>query len=98
MIRNFFLNSCWINSNSALIGAFLVPLFLAIAINTTLFAIILRRIHLASAERRGAKGLQSTSKSREVRAAISMFTLMGLSWIFGAFINTGDPDSSLVFQ
>jgi hypothetical protein len=35
---------------------------------------------------------------REARAGVSIFMLLGVSWIFGALINTGDGGSSLTFQ
>jgi hypothetical protein len=35
---------------------------------------------------------------REARAGVSIFMLLGVSWIFGALIDTGDGGSSLTFQ
>lgn len=37
-------------------------------------------------------------KKREARALAALFFLLGLSWLFGALINTGDSSSSLAFQ
>lgn len=34
----------------------------------------------------------------ELRQGVSLYTLLGLSWVFGALIATGDQTSSLVFQ
>ena len=90
--------SCWINSKGALIGGFLVPLAICVALNFGLFIIIVHRLHTAAERRRSQKELETTSFSRELRAAVSIFSLLGLAWLFGSLIDTGDPNSSLAFQ
>lgn len=42
--------------------------------------------------------MKQQSHSRELKALISIAMLMGLSWLFGAFVSTGDSTTSLIFQ
>lgn len=66
-------------------------------------------MHKAAAQRRhkqgsgggaalGGAGLAQASWWRELRAAMAVATLLGLAWIFGALVNTGDSNSSLLLQ
>ena len=92
---------CWINDRSVLIGAFLVPVALCIAANIVLFAIIVSHLHRAAALRRKSSSIglhqEQASVRRELRAIASVFFLLGLTWIFGAFIDTNKA-ASLAFQ
>jgi hypothetical protein len=91
--------SCWIGPRWALIGGFLIPLAVCVAFNCVLFVLIVRSLHRASQQRRSAAtGLKQQSHMREIRAIVSISVLMGLTWLFAAFIETGEANSSLVFQ
>ena len=96
----FHVNSCWINKRWVLIGGFLIPLALCVLANLILFLVISVHLHKAAHMRRGkdSAGLQSTSFGREMRAVVSIFTLLGLSWLFGGLIDTGNGSANLVFQ
>ena len=94
------LNSCWINSSTVLIYSFLVPLAVCVVLNTILFFIIIYRLHQnAKHRRKDSRSFQAASSAREAKAAMSIFVLLGLSWLFGGLIDTGSSSSlSLVFQ
>ncbi len=71
-------------------------------INCVLFVSILQALHRAVSARQqkgnGTQGLQTQSRRKEVQAAISVFFLLGLSWVFGALIDTGNDSTNLLFQ
>eukprot|EP00047_Mylnosiga_fluctuans_P022343 m.118152 g.118152 ORF g.118152 m.118152 type:complete len:1458 (+) comp9225_c1_seq2:77-4450(+) len=89
---------CWINDQRVLIWAFLAPLAACVALNTFLFSIIASAIWNS---RRGSKedaGLSRHSSLRQLRSCASIFALLGLSWLFGALINTSSGSGSLTLQ
>ena len=78
--------SCWINQHVALIVAFVLPVTLFIVYNTSAFVVVMVMVVQM---RRGSmtKLEELTSRRRiswkDVRFAFAVFTLTGLSWLFG---------------
>jgi hypothetical protein len=94
---------CWINSRSALIAGFLAPLAVMVTANIVGFCFVFASIHRTRKRRQQRRSdqnleLDHEEKIRELKAAVSLFFLLGVSWVFGALIDTGDGDSSLAFQ
>eukprot|EP00048_Salpingoeca_helianthica_P007901 m.115946 g.115946 ORF g.115946 m.115946 type:complete len:1259 (-) comp14456_c1_seq4:176-3952(-) len=92
-------NFCWINSRSLLIGGFLIPLGVVVLVNSVLFVVIVTALHNAANKRRSdIGGLKTQSLARELKAIVAVFVLLGLAWVFGAFINVKNETTSLAFQ
>lgn len=83
-----------------MLGAFIGPLCLAMAVNVVAFVLIMNALLQASRARNQGPGLKQDDNQRwrELRATMSIFAVLGLGWIFGALINTGPSASSLPFQ
>ena len=62
----------------------------------------MRALHAVAQHRRkktaGTATEQVKSHTRELRALCAIMSMMGLAWVFGIFINTGDGDASLFLQ
>ena len=73
---------------------------MCVSINTILFFFIVYRLHQnASHRRKDSRSFQEESSAREAKAVISIFVLLGLSWLFGGLIDSGNSSTqSLVFQ
>eukprot|EP00051_Salpingoeca_urceolata_P033179 m.19389 g.19389 ORF g.19389 m.19389 type:complete len:1907 (+) comp5931_c0_seq1:735-6455(+) len=96
---------CWINDSNTLVGAFLAPLAVMLLANFVFFGFIFRAIEQSSSRARRRSSGSSSDEIRnlkqklgEARAAVSLVFLLGLGWIFGALIDTGDTASSVTFQ
>ena len=78
--------SCWINQHVALIVVFVLPVTLFIVYNTGAFVVVMV---IVVQMRRGSmtKSEELTTRRRiswkDVRFAFAVFTLTGLSWLFG---------------
>ena len=70
---------CWITSRGALIGGFIVPVYLSVLFNTACFVVTCWSIFCSTLKH---KALTGEGKSR-VRVYISLGILMGLTWLFG---------------
>ena len=70
---------CWITKRGALIGGFIVPLYLSVLFNTACFMVTCWSIFCSTLKR---KALTGEGKSH-VRVYISLGILMGLTWLFG---------------
>ena len=83
-----------------MLGAFIGPLCVAMLINICAFVMIMRALLAASRARSKGSGMahDRNRQWRELRAAVSIFVVLGLGWIFGALINTGSSATSEVFQ
>lgn len=93
---------CWFNDRWTMIGSFLIPVAVIMAANCVFFVVIVTKLLMVSwARSRHKSGLSAVDIRRwtELRAAVSISVLLGLSWIFGAFVDTGiGATGSLVFQ
>eukprot|EP00053_Salpingoeca_punica_P018654 m.183651 g.183651 ORF g.183651 m.183651 type:complete len:1765 (-) comp17477_c2_seq2:663-5957(-) len=94
---------CWINDRKTLIGGFLIPLGAMVCINVVGFALVFAAVHRTRKRRQQRRSHKDDDqdfeeKKREIRAAVSLFFLLGVAWVFGALIDTGDGSSSLAFQ
>lgn len=94
---------CWINDQTLMYVSVLAPLCVMLFINLVLFCIVVKALHGAANRRRERKFASNTqddsaSLFRELRAVVVITSVMGLVWIFGAFINTADGDSALFLQ
>jgi hypothetical protein len=64
-----------------------------------LFTAIVSTLHRTARQRRAnAKSQRQQSQQQKARAVVSVSALLGLAWLFAALINTGNVESSLVFQ
>lgn len=72
--------------------AFLTPVTLILVGNTVAFCVIIRSLFL-SADR--VTSTRETSGYQEVRQALAIMVLLGLTWLFGIFAIDG---AKLVFQ
>jgi hypothetical protein len=85
-----------------MIGAFLVPLAIIMAINLTLFVVIfgvLLRASAARNRRTSALAKDHHQRWKELRASVAISVVLGLSWLFGAFVDSGlGSSTSLAFQ
>jgi hypothetical protein len=88
--------SCWIDHRDVLVGGFLAPVAFCVTTNLIIFAIIVSAMRRMSAK--ATTGLATRGWWREVRAAAAVAVLLGLSWVFGGLVDTGNPDASLVLQ
>ncbi|XP_061169878.1 adhesion G-protein coupled receptor G4-like [Saccostrea echinata] len=72
---------CWM-SRSPFYYAFLIPVVLIILLNCIIFALVLKNL---LSRPKGLQSNQSESKMAmmNLRAAVSIFILLGLTWIFG---------------
>ncbi|KAL5477040.1 hypothetical protein EMCRGX_G023782 [Ephydatia muelleri] len=70
---------CWITSRGALIGGFIVPVYLSVLFNTVCFVVTCWSIFCSTLKH---KALTGEGKSH-VRVYISLGILMGLTWLFG---------------
>lgn len=91
-------SSCWINDKPALIGAFLAPLVSCILISAALVLAIVRAIYGPHSVHSEVSGLSKASLLKDLLAIIAVSVLLGLAWLFGALIDTGNSGSSPVFQ
>ncbi len=71
-------------------------------VNLALFFVIVKKLHNAAEKRRTssyyASSEEISSHRRELRAIVSISSMMGLAWIFGLFISTADGNGSLFLQ
>jgi hypothetical protein len=69
-------------------------------VNVVLFIVVMRSLLHASSTRKSSGGLAKDLSQRwtELRAMASIFMVLGLSWVFGALVNVGNPTASLVFE
>ena len=79
-------NSCWINQATALVVSFLVPVGASIVFNLCTFTVVMVVVAcirncpmVASFHPKGRR----KQLWKDVRFAIAVFTLTGLSWLFG---------------
>ena len=70
---------CWITIRGALIGGFIVPVYLSVLFNTVCFVVTCWSIFCSTLKH---KTLTDEGKSH-VRVYISLGILMGLTWLFG---------------
>lgn len=84
-------SSCWLKGITFYI-AFLAPVGLILLINFSAFALVLRRI-LGLSERKLNKS-DSFTWTQQVRGAIGILILLGLTWVFAIF---AIDEASVVF-
>lgn len=87
-----------------LIGALLIPLSIAIAIDLSLFFLVGRTLHDAATRARHrpsdkeALGLEPEQYLSQLKAQCVIVFVLGVAWIYGALINTSSGDSSVFLQ
>ncbi len=69
-----------------LLGGFVIPLFIVSTINAILYFAILWNIGEYARQTR-APGQRTVQRRQQLRAGMSVFVLLGLSWLFGALLN-----------
>ncbi|XP_004364290.1 hypothetical protein CAOG_03451 [Capsaspora owczarzaki ATCC 30864] len=71
--------SCWIQDQGALIGAFYVPVLLVIAANIAMFVMILFAFRRAAKDRK----LLGAEERNNARVLLTIFLMLGITWVFG---------------
>ncbi|XP_074626971.1 adhesion G-protein coupled receptor G6-like [Acropora palmata] len=66
---------CWMNEE-AYYGAFLAPVLLLMAVNVTIFVVVMKEIYKLPRMR------EKSNRLPHLRATISVFVLLGLNWLF----------------
>ena len=71
---------CWINHSLSLVVAFLVPVGVAVVLNTILFVVSICLLCKASST--SVKSVRNT-QGRNIRVIIAAFVTTGITWLFG---------------
>ena len=85
-LRNETSDTCWLGNSEGLRIAFLYPAALQLFVNITLLMETLRHIQKCSKASQQLQKKNGATKQRHVGIYLRMSTLMGLSWLFGAFV------------
>ncbi|XP_077977818.1 adhesion G-protein coupled receptor G6-like [Glandiceps talaboti] len=85
-------NICWL-SRYALYGAFLAPLCLVIIFNSIIYCLVIKQ--LCGLRSKTLTANERFSTTAQLRAAIGLLVLLGLTWILAIF---AVGDASLIFQ
>ena len=80
---------CWLTTRDGTIWAFVGPVLAILAVNIAVFVLVLRNILIMGARmksRRSSKdeSLRYQQFKKGVRATMSFFSLLGVTWVFGA--------------
>jgi G protein-coupled receptor 133 len=83
--------NCWLSVANGTRWAFIAPVLCILLFNIVVFVLVMRNIYRMSERmrmRRSPVSLDETHRVRDiikgVRATMSLFSLLGITWIFGA--------------